>query len=840
VGRYRSRRGVTSAAQTSLKFDVSGLNEFKTAVRGLKTEISSLRSDFRGLTKDTNDWVTALKKATDAMGKVRPGANYVSAGSLTGTSGNGASGGVKGGTTPFSGMGTGGVGAAAATAAAGIGGAVQGGINAAVNRWQGLQQVGAAWDVYGSRLATTTGVPSTALAGQLSKNAPFLGSATDMGQALLTLAAQGATYGTGGITGASGMAGAQGIKMLQALQPGLGAPQAAQSVTGFQSNIAQQRMSTLIFGTAAFSMNTATGQQKSLPDYFNGIFKAIQANRQGPNSNRPYTREEWTAFRLPGSPLMIQLSQWLGWDPDMINQFFAYAESQATTDPTGTRMFQGTQQQQQQVQGGKSLATAVQQTETKQGQSDLRAFSQNEGAMITQQQANQRLIQLQSTANDWLHDIYGVLSHAPGSLQGSIGNIVGNVLTGNWGGALKAGIGAISSIIGDYGYGDMGDSGFSQLNPDLKGRLGAMMQANPNIRLNSGYRTLNEQKRLWDSGDTRMAPPGKSRHGRGQAADLGPRSQLGWINANAKRFGLDTGANKGEPWHVQVAGTMQMGDFGTANQAIASFEDYAAAGRSAAISAVAQQLIDASGSTTPSGGTSSATGSTGSTGAPGATGSAGSATGPTQSTGANTGGSTLTGQDVAKLAYAAGFRGQDLINFVGIAKRESGFTTAAANDKGLDNSYGLWQINTQGSNLDNINRILGLLGVQGAGTRDQTKALLQKPDVNAEVAYYFWSHSGYGPWKPPKSLDPNQNPLWNVDVNTAKTYVESAFPSGYGDYGYGGGGGSGTANVNAPMTFNMTFNIAVNGGNGVDVNSLTRQIAAKLEPQIRRMQTTRR
>jgi len=41
---------------------------------------------------------------------------------------------------------------------------------------------------------------------------------------------------------------------------------------------------------------------------------------------------------------------------------------------------------------------------------------------------------------------------------------------------------------------------------------------------------------------------------------MGPTSQLGWVQANAGKFGLQTASHAGEPWHVQAQGTMPIGD----------------------------------------------------------------------------------------------------------------------------------------------------------------------------------------------------------------------------------------------------------------------------------------
>ena len=54
-------------------------------------------------------------------------------------------------------------------------------------------------------------------------------------------------------------------------------------------------------------------------------------------------------------------------------------------------------------------------------------------------------------------------------------------------------------------------------------------------------------------GASPAAPPGRSLHEHGYAADLGPPESYDWIVANAPRFGLRHGASFGEPWHVAPA-----------------------------------------------------------------------------------------------------------------------------------------------------------------------------------------------------------------------------------------------------------------------------------------------
>jgi hypothetical protein len=594
-------------------------------------------------------------------------------------------------------------------------------------------------------------------------------------------------------------------------------------------------MATAFMGEAART-TTATGQMKSATDYYSGLFKAIKAHRGGTEAGQPYTREQWSAMRAPGTALNIQLSTWM--NPDEIDQFFTWAEAQAATDPTGTKLFTGSQQQLQQVRGGQkgSLATEVQKTQTKQAQSDLAAFNRNAGSMITQQQSNQSLIGLQQEANKYLSGMYSIMSHIPGSVQGGLGGALTNLFAGN---LPAAGMSIFNSIFGDYGYGDVGDSGLSQLNPDLRGRLGAMMQANPNLRINSGFRTANGQQRLWESGNPNIAPPGKSRHTRGQAADLGPRSQMGWLNANAKRFGLDTGSDKGEPWHVQVAGTM-IGDVGTSEQAMQTFTQQGQQLGVSLISAVSAAL-QAKLAQAKSGTTGTGTGTGAGTGGGTGTQTAGGTTGTGSASGAPTGTPTTGKVDVKTVLqalYSAGFRGQDLIDLAAIPARESRYVTDTLNPNRAtgDDSYGLWQINVlPGANGPLFDKMFP----------GQDPSILYDPYTSAKMAFAMYQSSGLGPWGPYKGVSALAGVPQDA-VSTAQDTAKQLWPQGYGDYGYGGagggggGGGGGSASIHAPMNVTNHFAITVNGNNGVDVNNLTRQIAMKLEPQMRRMQMARR
>ncbi|WP_243788734.1 transglycosylase SLT domain-containing protein [Saccharopolyspora gloriosae] len=93
---------------------------------------------------------------------------------------------------------------------------------------------------------------------------------------------------------------------------------------------------------------------------------------------------------------------------------------------------------------------------------------------------------------------------------------------------------------------------------------------------------------------------------------------------------------------------------------------------------------------------------------------------------------TLSPEQIAQHAYDAGFRGEDLSTAVAVAVAESSGNTEAHNGAGLDDSYGLWQIN--------------MLGDMGPARREEygidSNEELLDPATNAEAAYKI--HQGRG------------------------------------------------------------------------------------------------
>lgn len=110
-----------------------------------------------------------------------------------------------------------------------------------------------------------------------------------------------------------------------------------------------------------------------------------------------------------------------------------------------------------------------------------------------------------------------------------------------------------------------GDPSIDNLHPIFRQQLLAFIAASGGkVRIGSGWRSYEQQARLYADykagkpGQARAAPPGKSNHNFGLAADLiyGPGGRE-WAHANAWRFGLRFPMGD-EPWHVEPIAVGQM------------------------------------------------------------------------------------------------------------------------------------------------------------------------------------------------------------------------------------------------------------------------------------------
>lgn len=125
-------------------------------------------------------------------------------------------------------------------------------------------------------------------------------------------------------------------------------------------------------------------------------------------------------------------------------------------------------------------------------------------------------------------------------------------------------------------------------------------------------------------------------------------------------------------------------------------------------------------------------------------------------------------------AYAAGFRGNALVDAVAIAKRESGFVPNIYNGNVHtgDNSVGMMQINILGTNFNGIENIIAnLTGASSPLSRDQVGQALTDPILNFRVAYTMSNggSDGFYSWGPYGG----QSALRDTDVPSAQAAVNA-------------------------------------------------------------------
>lgn len=421
-------------------------------------------------------------------------------------------------------------------------------------------------------------------------------------------------------------------------------------------------------------------------------------------------------------------------------------------------------------------------------------------------------------------------------------------------------------------------SRFTSLQPSLRNKLLNMMRENPNVGINSGYRDDAAQERLfyqqmeetsadqseveWDgrywkpkSGKPFTAPPGRSMHGVGLAADIFEEGHdYSWIVANSSRFGLNNWRAKGwrhdEPWHVQPQEAPRFRSQFDGGQYVAPstgrpdgwFEDNADETFSGGGYMVPHETQSA---------LSSASHLSGNMGLPlpalidahqkaglarflsGGTGSYGSSTGvgssaSSSSTSAMPANSKLTGEQMARLAYNAGFRGDDLATALAVAYAESNWRTGAHNPNAStgDNSFGLFQINMLGA--------LGPDRLQRYGLNRNED--LYDPQTNARVAYSMFSSSGFSPWSTWKRgeheqyMDIARNAISSADVGDPSPMY---MPSRRQQSGSNGNSRSTTNHYTSSPTINVAPVINFNGApNTPDLKRIAQSVSKLIKEEV--------
>lgn len=192
------------------------------------------------------------------------------------------------------------------------------------------------------------------------------------------------------------------------------------------------------------------------------------------------------------------------------------------------------------------------------------------------------------------------------------------------------------------------------------------------------------------------------------------------------------------------------------------------------------------------------------------------------------GGGCLSDVQLAQVFYEAGFRGENLVYMVAIAKRESGGDPRACNDNAgtRDLSYGLVQINMIGS--------LGVARREQLGLSSNEQLL--DPLTNARAAFVISGNgTDLGPWGGYKGV----SNTFNTDIPAARAAVEQAQAQGLLGQPLDGGSGpapaadaaTAAAAANDPAPAAAAQPVLRIGARGEAVKDLQRQlIAAGFDP----------
>ena len=200
------------------------------------------------------------------------------------------------------------------------------------------------------------------------------------------------------------------------------------------------------------------------------------------------------------------------------------------------------------------------------------------------------------------------------------------------------------------------------------------------------------------------------------------------------------------------------------------------------------------------------------------------------------------GQLVARLAFAAGWRGDDVAEVVGISNRESGWDPGQHYSGPKDDSYGLMQIN-----------MLGSLGPDRRGKYNLSKdSDLYDPWTNMFVAHGLYGESSntFHPWnKNGSPLNKWRSPAANMDEarriarDAGVGDIESAQMAllAASDMSRGPGAASVSfgAGPDGGVMFHNTFVINAGGGGdprggGIDVRRTVSVIADHLETEMKK------
>jgi hypothetical protein len=420
------------------------------------------------------------------------------------------------------------------------------------------------------------GSPMTirAMAEGLASRRPVLGSFTDQLQTIMAGQSVGALMAN--TPGRNGFF--ESVRQMQTLTPGAAPGQMAGGLASYMQNTGSQKMGAY-FGGGAFTMMGKGGQYKSLAEWAEGITEFFKQQRPGSDRGKQFTRDELLAQNFPGSNINAWFEM-MGVPPEMVDYWWQFVMTKTTSG--GSSPWSGDDLKQAvQTQRGSDLASLRLNNMTSSARREFLLGTQMYGLYGVREAADQRFNDVMAHTDLQFGQMMGQ-SNA-GTLMSILPTPIADMLVPLMMQFIGSPIGGMASMLGHFfgnsdivsdmgdppvpigdsvsGYGAYGGTGTTGLAPDLSKRVSAMLRANPNLRVSSGHRDEFLQGRLHSKGVGKVGPRGHSAHTKGWAVDIGPTSQLGWLQANAGKFGLQTAGSAGEPWHVQAAGTMPIGDW---------------------------------------------------------------------------------------------------------------------------------------------------------------------------------------------------------------------------------------------------------------------------------------
>ena len=430
---------------------------------------------------------------------------------------------------------------------------------------------------------------------------------------------------------------------------------------------------------------------------------------------------------------------------------------------------------------------------------------------------------------------------------------------------------------------------FKQLHPNMQTRVLNLLRANPKVGFGEGGRSVENQRRMfldryyrvnhetkifWDGshwekreGVAAAAPPGRSMHGIGLAADLILGGETQWVIENAGRFGLRSFHDvNDEPWHVQPSELP--GGFGkyieigapwgtgaepiSPNEAAGAFQDESYSGSEHAVGgagggfsteadfgyrSISERVASGVSSTSPRGGGYGQ----------GASGNSSNAIGNTNVSTEVQAAGALSGEDVAKMLYDEGFRGKELVKMLAIGYRESRFVPTAYNPNRStgDDSYGLFQLNVLGEKLWSWYKSQGLTDPKQLFDARTNVSMAKKLfDANKQWfdgnGFYAWGdYAGSGPGSSSGHTNMAQAERWVQNAQLGDPVDASPAPAVRNLPNRGpvpspmpGHVPGPSVNLKGGHTFNINVPVTVSNGSPADIQSLAKTIARTIQREI--------